>query len=568
MKNKTRNIGFILLFSMMVLPLLSQRSPTVLFRDYGDLLRPAEEMLVQQKADEVTALKGWAVEIVTHTTALPQIELSLQDWTAQGSNTVVFHVLAQQSGGVPVIAVTDDLESALPLSVRQHIAQHVMMPWYIDADYSTCLREGIEALLSDQLVLGSVAFEGSYPIKGVEEPQWQISASSETENGILAGAVCYKRQDVMELRPNFSFTGALPGNSIKIKATANDATYTVDGAVYNESTIQPSGLGIEISTGESVDYWADFEVEWSLSFDGGGSWVEMGATSNVIYLTLDVPAPPYASSFELEESLLYYSCNKGKGKDNKVDLFLSIWESFDLSTGGLTPNAFLNNGDYAKLSYYGTRDPETSWENLINNRDGQCTSWSRLLIDAMKHQGYHAGVDFNSVVVEPENGVFEGMLVKNWHFPSNPNVDYRIRDTIVYQYMNLMSYDQANPSSEFQPEFDNQGSPTGKYLWIDKYVYDRPGIPAQENLNPISSFSSFHQLVKINFQGEGVSEFYDPSYGITYDTELELRASIDGLFVVDIFEPITVTVNGQERTAVAVYFRNDIDGNDIKLTIN
>jgi hypothetical protein len=56
--------------------------------------------------------------------------------------------------------------------------------------------------------------------------------------------------------------------------------------------------------------------------------------------------------------------------------------------------------------------------------------------------------------------------------------------------------------------------------------------------------------------------------GITYATELELRASVDGLFVVDVFEPITVTVNGQERTAVTVYFRNDIDENDIELIFN
>lgn len=203
MNKKTHNIGFVLLFSVMALPLLSQRSPTVLFRDYGDLLRPAEEMLAQQKADEVTAQKGWAVKIVTHTTALPQIEQSLQDWTAQGSNTVVFYVLARQSGGIPIIAVTDDLESVLPLSVRQHIAQRIMLPWYMNADYSTCLWEGMEALLSDQLVLESVAFEGSYPINGVEEPQWQLSASSDAEDGVLAGAVCYKRQDVMELRPTF-----------------------------------------------------------------------------------------------------------------------------------------------------------------------------------------------------------------------------------------------------------------------------------------------------------------------------------------------------------------------------
>jgi hypothetical protein len=554
---------YLICLTITALPLLCQHNPILPFKDYGDLLEPLEEGLVQNKANEVTSLKGWEIKIVTHTKAIPQVEQNLQDWIAQGSNTVVFYVLAQHSGGMPVIAVTSDLESALPQPVRQHIAQEIMLPWYIVTDYSTCLQEGIEALLSDQLVLASVAFEGSYPIDGVEEPQWQLSASSEAGNGIIAGAVCYKRQDVMELRPTFSFTGALPGSSIKIKATANDATYTVDGAVYNESTIQPSGPGIEISTGESVDYWADFEVEWSLSFDGGGSWVEVGATTNDIYLTLDIPAPPYISSRELDERLLYYSCNKGKGKDNKVDLFLSIWKSFDLSTGGLTPNDFLNNGDYRGLSYYGTPNPETWWKSLINSRDGQCTSWTSLLTEAMIHQGYESGVDFNRVRVDPVNGAFEGLLIKNWHFPSAPNADYRIRDTIVYQYMNLMPYDQANPSSELQPEFDNQGQPTGKYLWVDKYVYDLPGIPAQGNLNPISNFSNFHQLVKINFQGEGLREFYDPSYGITYATELELRASVDGLFVVDVFEPITVTVNGQERTAVTVYFRNDIDENDI-----
>lgn len=558
---------YLICLTITALPLLCQHNPILPFKDYGDLLEPLEEGLVQNKANEVTSLKGWEIKIVTHTKAIPQVEQNLQDWIAEGSNTVVFYVLAQQSGGMPVIAVTSDLESALPQPVRQHIVQEIMLPWYIVTDYSTCLQEGIEALLSDQLVLASVAFEGSYPIDGVEEPQWQLSASSEAGNGIIAGAVCYKRQDVMELRPTFSFTGALPGSSIKIKATANGVAYNVDGAVYNTNTIQPSGLGIEISTGESVDYWADFEVEWSLSFDGGGSWVEIFTTSNTIYVIYNTPAPPFDDFFDLDERLLYYGCNRGKENENKADLFLSIWEGFELASGSLTSNDFLGNGNYSTLSYYGTADPEASWEPLLNNYDGQCTSWQSLLSNILKHQGYRYETDFNFVTIESVNSnAFEGMLIKNWHFESNPNSNFPGPNNSEYLYRNLIPYDESNPVYDFQPEYDNEGLPTGKCRWYNESVWSLPGIPAQGNTNPVSYFL-FHKLLKINIEGEGIEMFYDPSYGVTYSTELELKSSVEGLYIVD-SEVITVELGGYEYSAIPGYFRKNFLPEEIKVTIN
>lgn len=469
-------------------------------------------MLAQQKADEVTAQKGWAVKIVTHTTALPQIEQSLQGWTAQGSNTVVFYVLARQSGGVPVIAVTDDLESALPLSVRQHIAQRIMLPWYMNADYSTCLREGMEALLSDQLVLESVAFEGSYPINGVEEPQWQLSASSDAEDGVLAGAVCYKRQDVMELRPTFSFTGALQGSSIKIKATANDATYTVDGAVYNESTIQPSGPGIEISTGESVDYWADFEVEWSLSFDGGGSWVEMQKTENEVYITWGEPLLGPNEEF-LYSEMLYYGCTQGKGQSgiNSTQLINSLWSIFEARNLNITH--FNPNLASSWLTYYNGPNPENDSHEIVVNQgaqgyDGECGAFESVFLRILLHQGFAA----ERVTLIPEN-LNETFLVNDWIFPDNETFENG-----AYPYVNVIG--DVPVVTQTTLEGDEYREPQirdveHKYLWLESpspdVIDDPTGLPGQGVQNPYSDFGK-HYVVGLN------GDIFDPSYGKRFES--------------------------------------------------
>lgn len=179
----------------------------------------------------------------------------------------------------------------------------------------------------------------------------------------------------MEFCLIFFFIGVLLGSSIKIKVMANDVIYIVDGVVYNESIIQLFGFGIEISIGELVDYWVDFEVEWLFFFDGGGSWEEIYIILNIIYVIYNIFVLLFDDFFDFDERLLYYGCNRGKENENKVDFFLSIWEGFELVSGNLIVNDFLGNGNYFMLLYYGIVDFDVFWEFLLNNYDGQCMFW-------------------------------------------------------------------------------------------------------------------------------------------------------------------------------------------------
>lgn len=61
--------------------------------------------------------------------------------------------------------------------------------------------------------------------------------------------------------------------------------------------------------------------------------------------------------------------------------------------------------------------------------------------------------------------------------------------------------------------------------------------------------------------------FYDPSYGVTYSTELELKGSVEGLYIVD-SEVITVEQGGYEYSAIPGYFRKNFLPEEIKVTIN
>jgi hypothetical protein len=149
--------------------------------------------------------------------------------------------------------------------------------------------EGLLALLTNEILLSSLTFKDSYAITNASEPEWKRTGGSESKKP-LSFPVCYKRNDMMKLLPQFTCIGQVPLGNIKIKAKVKNQEYIVDGEIVDSKVIQPlNNEAISVSSTNTVDYWPDFEISWSLSLDGGASWEEKGNTKNTMYFTWGVP---------------------------------------------------------------------------------------------------------------------------------------------------------------------------------------------------------------------------------------------------------------------------------------
>jgi hypothetical protein len=101
-----------------------------------------------------------------------------------------------------------------------------------------------------------------------------------------------------------------------------------------------------------------------------------------------------------------------------------------------------------------------------------------------------------------------GFLVKKWTF-SNTGTP-KIIQGISFTHTNLGRNDAVKSHAFSKGE-----------------ASDTPGIPGQNSPNPASMFNN-HQIVGIGPKNNMV--FFDPSYGVKYESELDIKNSIDGVY--------------------------------------
>ncbi|MCG8326084.1 MAG: TPM domain-containing protein [Chitinophagales bacterium] len=373
--------------------LYAQRNPINTLYEYADVLNISNETAVEAKRNEVAVEKGWEVVIVSHTGALPQINGNMTNWLAEQNNMVVFYLPVNVDEKMPSIEVSDDLIGVLPLSIRQDIAYRIMLPYYLIGNYETALIEGLDALLEDKLILASVTFEKSYVIKGVEAPQWQIGTGENSLENIIVGAVCYKRQDVMSLFPEFAYTGTLNSNNIKIKAVIDEEEYVINGTTSIGNIIHPQGdERIEINTGNVVKYWSEFLIKWYISLDNGVEWKFIGLTDNKVYVIWNEPI--YSDHIGMEEELLFYGCNQGNMiEDDQDALINALWQKFENRQLNITD--FKPEAEPKLLTYYRNPFPGEHSVGIINSQpsagnlylDGECGAFAHLWNYIVNYQG-------------------------------------------------------------------------------------------------------------------------------------------------------------------------------------
>ena len=346
--------------------------------------------------------------------------------------------------------------------------------------------------------------------------------------------------------------------SVKIKANIKGVDYVVDG-VSSDDHITTDENGIEFEADHFVGYEEKRLIKWSVSFNDG-DWFPVGESGHKLFFTLEDPAVGVGITYTDPrfEKYLYFSCNKAKGKSSRTGVLSAIWNAFDINNPEkLKVGDFLeNNIDEEKLiTYYGT--PETSTNCLTEPFDGQCTAWVSLLTNALAHQGFKRLVDYKNVTIgsiyKNDNECF---LVKNWQFKDLDPSEPLFLHPESNQYYSHSNYTTA---PEIQPTSIGNNA-TGHYFWTSEEVFERPGIPGQNNPNPASDFC-YHEIARINLDG-GVYAYFDPSYGVKYNSHSEIKNTIEGFYILGLSLEED-EVNGEVITVWPFYFRKNIDGSSI-----
>ena len=474
---------------------------------------------IEELGEEVRATRGWNITVVTYDSAIPQIKDITDIWRLSQNNRIVFVIPAGEELLMPNILVSPDLETILPVANRTNIVHETMMADFLNVDYCSAVKAGLQALLEDKVLMSALTFEESYAIKNATEPEWQRTNGNEFHE-FSSSPVCYKRNDMMQLLPTFTYVGQAPSGAIKIKAIVNGQEYITNGETADGNIIQPTNNeAISVPSTNTVDYWPDFEISWSLSLDGGASWKDMGKTKNTVYFTWGEPSGEVWDSnlqelvFGVHEEFLYYGCKLAKGveSENIQDVIDELWQPFkdrNIKIGHFKPKK-----GPIPLTYYKTPEPTHVSINIIafnpqDDYDGECGAFESTFSVALKSQG----ISNDRKTLRPKN-TEEGVLIKGWDFVKEtyPDTDYPYENKYV-------------KDNQIAPRIAGQ-----KYLWrVPPDVVDLEGVSGQgkkDSPNPYADFY-LHYVTAVN------GRIYDPSYGEWYTNVKDWEdAAVVGFFV-------------------------------------
>lgn len=281
----------------------------------------------------------------------------------------------------------------------------------------------------------------------------------------------------------------LPGPKlVEAAGTAAGGTLTISGAVFEDPLP------------DTVDYEEAMEIHWTISAPEaaqGTDQVDAGRSANELYVLLNAPIESQGRS--LWHSLVHLACAYSKGQDDPLDVFEGIWSRFDIDENhsGISNRKGLPIAYYSDwlVEHYETRD-------LLAHRDGQCGAFARLLLECLRVHGIAEG---EFVVVE--SPLAEFILIEKWKYDETGS-----GGDPLYTHVNTHLHIDIDP-----PLFGIYNDST--YLWLSSEVTSEDGWPGQSKANPLSIFEN-HQFIKFN------QNYYDPSYGTSYDSILEFQQTM------------------------------------------
>lgn len=287
-----------------------------------------------------------------------------------------------------------------------------------------------------------------------------------------------------------------------------------------------------------VDWRPEFATQYQISPDGGRTWITpyVSTSSDDVYVTW---AQPRAGA-PLFETSLFNACLGARGatlansEQYVIDHVFAQFQGQDITKGDGTP-----------LQYYGDWATQSgSVLSLLETGDGMCGAWSYFLVNMLNAIGV-ADVSEGNIANPKTKYANELMLINDWGFLIDPNLpgialeeaprtraDFGFGpltpatavNNLDYTYFNLPAATDRTRVEE-GPNWFSFSRGSGNYVWgkgPTPGVEDLPGLPGQNTSNPFSIFSN-HAFVKIG------SRYYDPSYGVVYDSPDEFeRVAIAG----------------------------------------
>jgi hypothetical protein len=299
---------------------------------------------------------------------------------------------------------------------------------------------------------------------------------------------------------------------------------------FPETTAAISGNDLPITDVEcsnpfvnEVDFFDPMSIAWSFSADDSSTRCDAGTSVNQTYITL---GDPLTTVFH---TLVHLGCKNADGENMEANCMSKIWSEFT--------DRDVRRIDGVQLTYYATSTcTNITTASLLANGDGQCGAWSHFMKDCLCVQGItNATIKtvapkdhwaYNNDDEELAILAHDGFFINNWQFQYP-------WDCVDDQNGNWIDDDFEDVLST---NITYTGVGDG---WLYPYIselgsdfIDQSGIAGQGTQDPALSQFNFHKLIKYH------NNYYDPSYGNSYDSLLELQQqSIAGFWSGDPLNP-------------------------------
>ncbi len=296
--------------------------------------------------------------------------------------------------------------------------------------------------------------------------------------------------------------------------------------------------GNEFIFPERVEFHDPFEIEWEFSFDQI-NWSYIHTSENPLYVTRDYwqtgnsdPVPPLHTYFRI-------GCELANNLVEEDEIIAAIWEVFK-------QKEFVR-ADNSKLAYYGDWNTTNVYaEQLIAEKNGQCSAHSMAFLNCLKAQGINYEEDY-LVVTASQDGKELGFLVENFSGKiSPPGTSWAVDSWAI-------GGEPIGLPDGFDIEYvviPKQGFEAVANNFQDNMIYseinDESGLAGQNEPNPKAYFLN-HQFVYIN------SKFYDVPYGGQYEFLNDIKGNLFGYIYVteatiseetlgfDLIDPLTTS---------------------------
>jgi hypothetical protein len=324
---------------------------------------------------------------------------------------------------------------------------------------------------------------------------------------------------------------------------------------------------------DKVVYINPMQITWKVErITKPTDFVKGGTSRNPTYVTFEAvkrtntdPKLNAPATFKMLRSFVHIGVTAVQATTplTKDDITLAIWN-----------NAFkpltISTWDNKKLVYYKTWDyknvftqPQyTTSGGLLTSLNGECLSFTRLLVDVLRAQGIENKDDLYAMaplkrdVTEKATGqVFrnaqEDMFIKEW-----------VNVATGSEFFNGYKWtDTSQEGNElWWGSLAGGGADDYEYKWSNAFkevTKTRDKIPAQNNKNPQAMFVN-HIVVQLTINGS--TKLYDPCYGAVYDSRQDFETKAIAYYGFHIYN---ATLSGT-RYKVSYYIRANPSDDDLK----